>query len=143
MLRFISGNKSRRFALSSRRKNRPSVDLSRRKFLRHLGQGASFAFVPEGLAFPLLTSRSRVQSSSASADFHLHPQYRSQREIEDIFRKVRPGFDEFVTEKYERQIAAIFRDWSSQLLESPLSTGALAEADRRLELLVPAGITLH
>jgi tetratricopeptide (TPR) repeat protein/peroxiredoxin len=58
----------------------------------------------------------------------LHPQYRSQREIEDVFRTVRPGFDEFVTEKYAEQIAAIFRDWSSQLLESPLSTAALANA---------------
>jgi tetratricopeptide (TPR) repeat protein/peroxiredoxin len=122
----LSGDEQRRFALSRRRKNHSSVDLSRRKFLRHLGQGASFAFVPAGLAIPPFASRASIQSSSTPADFHLYPQYRSQREIEAIFRKVRPGFDEFVTEKYEQQIATILRDWSSQLLESPLSTAALA-----------------
>jgi Flp pilus assembly protein TadD/peroxiredoxin len=41
---------------------------------------------------------------------------------------VRPGFDEFVTEKYAEQIAEVFRDWSSQLLESPTSSTALAKA---------------
>ena len=68
-----------------------------------------------------------MQNSSTFADFHLQPQYRSQREIEDILRKVHPGFDEFVTEKYEQQIAAIFRDWSSELLESPVSAAALVK----------------
>ena len=56
------------------------------------------------------------------------PQYRSQREIEDVLRKVRPGFDEFVTEKYAEQIAAVLRGWSSQLLESSLNNTAIAKA---------------
>jgi tetratricopeptide (TPR) repeat protein/peroxiredoxin len=60
----------------------------------------------------------------------LHPQYRSQREIEDVLRKVRPGFDEFVTEKYAQQLAAAFRDWSSQLLESSINNTALANVMR-------------
>ena len=41
---------------------------------------------------------------------------------------MQPGFDHFVTEKYTQQIEAIFRHWSSQLLESPLNTAALDKA---------------
>jgi Flp pilus assembly protein TadD/peroxiredoxin len=41
---------------------------------------------------------------------------------------VRPGFDEFITEQYAEQIAAVFRDWSSGLLESPINNAALAKA---------------
>jgi len=40
-------------------------------------------------------------------------------------RKVPAGFDEFVTEKYQDHIAAVFSEWSSQLLQSPQNTGAL------------------
>ena len=40
-------------------------------------------------------------------------------------RKVPAGFDEFVTEKYQDRIAAVFSEWSSQLLQSPQNTAAL------------------
>ena len=42
-----------------------------------------------------------------------------------MLRKVPAGFDEFVTEKYQDQIAAVFREWSSQLLAATKSTAAL------------------
>jgi hypothetical protein len=45
--------------------------------------------------------------------------------MEAILRKVPAGFDEFVTEKYQDQVAAIFSEWSSQLLRSPQNTAAL------------------
>ena len=42
-----------------------------------------------------------------------------------MLRKVPAGFDEFVTEKYQDQVAAVLRAWSSQLLGAPNSTVAL------------------
>ena len=40
-------------------------------------------------------------------------------------RKVQAGFDAFITEKYQDQVAKILGEWSSQLLESPQKTAAL------------------
>ena len=40
-------------------------------------------------------------------------------------RKVPAGFDEFVTEKYQDHVAAVFKEWSSQLLQSPQNTAAI------------------
>jgi tetratricopeptide (TPR) repeat protein len=37
-------------------------------------------------------------------------------------RKVQPGFDDFVAEKYQLQVATIFARWSDQLLKSPSQT---------------------
>ena len=45
-----------------------------------------------------------------------------------MFQKVQTGLDEFVTEKYHDQIAGIFREWSSELLDSPRKTVALEKA---------------
>jgi len=42
-----------------------------------------------------------------------------------VLRKVQAGTDDFVTEKYQDQIAAVLREWGSQLLESPQKTAAL------------------
>jgi tetratricopeptide (TPR) repeat protein len=47
------------------------------------------------------------------------------RGIEAILRKVPAGFDEFVTEKYQDHIAAVFSEWSSQLLQSSQNTAAI------------------
>jgi tetratricopeptide (TPR) repeat protein len=66
-----------------------------------------------------------LKSSPSSNDFHLHPHYRTPRALEAVLRKVQPGFDDFVTEKYHDQVAVILREWSSQLLEAPQKTTAL------------------
>ena len=42
-----------------------------------------------------------------------------------MLRKVPTGFDDFVTEKHHDQIAAVLKEWSLELLESPQETGAL------------------
>ena len=44
-----------------------------------------------------------------------------QRGIDAVLQKVRAGFDEFRTEKYQDQVAAVLKEWSSQLLRSPQS----------------------
>ena len=40
-------------------------------------------------------------------------------------RKVPAGFDEFLNEKYQDQVAVVLKEWSSQLLRSPQSVAAL------------------
>lgn len=131
MLTFAFHRKAGEIALSRRRKNRQSVDLSRREFIGTLAQGASFAFLPSGLAFPSLRSSHLNQappnSHLAPAEYIIHPQYRSQRDIESIFRKVPAGFDDYVTEKYQDQVAAVLAKWSAQLLDSPQNIAALRE----------------
>ena len=47
--------------------------------------------------------------------------------MEAVLRKLPAGFDEFVNEKIQDQIAAIFAEWSAQLLRSPQQTSALAK----------------
>jgi tetratricopeptide (TPR) repeat protein len=42
-----------------------------------------------------------------------------------VLRKVPAGYDEFLTEKYQDQVAAVLKEWSSQLLRSPQSIVAL------------------
>jgi tetratricopeptide (TPR) repeat protein len=57
----------------------------------------------------------------------LHPEYRLKRGIEAVLRKVPAGFDDFVSEKYQDQIDAIFKEWTSQLLQFPQDTAALGK----------------
>ncbi len=45
-----------------------------------------------------------------------------------ILSKVPAGFDDFVTEKYQDQVEAIFREWSLELLAAPAGTDALRKA---------------
>jgi tetratricopeptide (TPR) repeat protein len=54
----------------------------------------------------------------------LHPHYRSQTSLDAVVVKTQPGLDEFITEKYHDQIAAIFEQWSLGLLRSPSNTSA-------------------
>jgi tetratricopeptide (TPR) repeat protein len=61
-------------------------------------------------------------------ELQLHPEYRSKRGIEAILSKVSPGSDDFVTEKYQNEAEAIFREWSSELLAAPAGTDTLRKA---------------
>jgi len=101
------------------------VDLSRRKFLAQYCQTASLAFLPAGLGLPSFNPFRVAAALPGSSDYHLHPQYRAQRELDTVLRKVQSGFDAFITEKYQDQVAKILTEWSSQLLESPQKTAAL------------------
>jgi tetratricopeptide (TPR) repeat protein/thiol-disulfide isomerase/thioredoxin len=52
------------------------------------------------------------------AEFHLHPHYRSQTPLDAVLLKAHAGLDEFITEKYTDQIAAVLSRWSAELLRS-------------------------
>jgi len=110
------------------RKKRWPVDLSRREFLLRSCQGASLAFLPAGLGLPYFDPLVSQKSLPPSNEFHVHPHYRTPRDLDAVLRKVEAGFDEFVTEKYHDRVAAILRAWSSELLESPQKTVSLEKA---------------
>ncbi len=58
-------------------------------------------------------------------ELHLHPHYRAQTPLDAALLKTQAGFDAFVSEKYQDQIAAILADWCSSLMESPQHTRAV------------------
>ena len=88
----------------------------------------SLAFLPAGTGFSAFRSFLAPQTSPAKGELHLHPSYRAPRAIDAILKKVQPGLDVFVTEKYQTRVAAIFGAWSSELLISPQNTSALERA---------------
>ncbi len=77
------------------------------------------------MPFRILLSVASDEKAAAPVELQLHPEYRVQRSIEGLLRKVPAGFDDFVTEKYQDEIEGIFREWAGQLLESPQETAAL------------------
>jgi tetratricopeptide (TPR) repeat protein/peroxiredoxin len=99
------------------------VDSGRRNFLIRCCQGASAALIPASLrdlAFSL-----DPHNASPEGEFHLHPHYRSQTPLDATLLKVKAGLDDFITEKYADQIAAILAEWSENLLRSPQDVKAV------------------
>jgi tetratricopeptide (TPR) repeat protein len=94
------------------------LGLSRREFLRRSCQGASLAFLPSGFG-PALILPQPFQQTPPAGEFQIHPQYRTPRTLDAVLRKVQAGFDDFIAEKYQDQVAAIFTRWTNQLLKSP------------------------
>lgn len=104
----------------------PPTLLSRRKFLQYC-QGASAAFFPAGFCHSALLAFDSKEQAVPPEQFQLHPTYRVKPGLDAILKKVHAGFDEFLTEKYYDQVAAILDDWSSQLRQSPLDVTPFAK----------------
>jgi tetratricopeptide (TPR) repeat protein/peroxiredoxin len=93
--------------------------LTRRDFLVRFSQGVSATFIPAGLRNFALASAGYPQSAlSSGTAFHLHPHYRTQMPLDTVLLKTKSGLDNFITEKYADQIAAILAEWTSGLLKS-------------------------
>ena len=108
----------------------PSVDFRRREFLIRFCQGAGATLIPKnlwGVTFPGSQLFAQNPSSSTGGVFHLQPHYRSERPLDATLLNVQTGRDDFITEKYADQIAAIFQEWSASLLQSPRETQAIAK----------------
>jgi len=71
------------------------------------------------LAFPSACSFNSSTPLPSSGEFYLHPHYRAQRPLDATLLKTQAGLNDYVTEKYHDQIATIFAEWSSSLLQSP------------------------
>jgi len=98
---------------------RPLLNASRRDFLIYCCQGASAFLVPSPLRGRALP-KTLVESGTASEpEYHLHPRYREKTPLDPVLVKTRAGFDSFVLEKYQDQIAALLDKWRSSVLHSP------------------------
>jgi tetratricopeptide (TPR) repeat protein/peroxiredoxin len=107
-----------------------SVDQDRRDFLIRCCQGASAAFLPSSLRrFPFSsTNFASANSISSAGELHLTPHYRAKLPLEAVLLKTRAGLDQFITEKYADQIAAIFAEWSLTLERSPQDVRSVEQA---------------
>jgi tetratricopeptide (TPR) repeat protein/peroxiredoxin len=104
------------------------ADATRRDFLIRCCQGASAAFIPaslRGLAFPFAYAYDSPNLPSHGCDFHFHPHYRAQLPLEATLLKTQAGLDDFVTEKYQDQIAAVLSRWSAGFMRSPQDVQAV------------------
>ncbi len=77
------------------------------------------------LALPFLRPLRAQLARSAGGQFHLAPRYREHAPLDAVLLKTKSGLDDFVTEKYNDQIAVILGEWSDGLLESPRKTQAI------------------
>jgi len=107
--------------------------LSRRRFMRTMGW-APFVFS----SAPLFASRFSPLScapflgaaSAPLSDFRIAPHYPSKSPLDDVFRLVAPGGDEFITEKYADEIMPLVHAWGERLKASP---PALADLTKLLD----------
>lgn len=110
--------------LKTREEKRRLFGLSRREFLRRSCQGASLAFLPSGFGSSVGLPWALRQTPPVG-EYQVHPHYRTPRTLDAVLRKVRAGFDDFVGEKYQDQVAAVLARWSDQLLKSTAGTSEL------------------
>lgn len=115
-----------------------ATNRARRDFLLRCCQTASAALVPaplRSLVFPFESP----SAPAATTDFHLHPRYRTPRPLDALLAKTEAGLDDFITEKYADDIAAILTVWSASLQQSPADMQVIAK------VLAPhfSGISLH
>jgi Flp pilus assembly protein TadD/peroxiredoxin len=97
--------------------------VSRRKFLSSIGWAPALLLPAPLRAWPsgsLWSPRFAEQSSNLPfADSRLIPHFPTPSPLEELLRKVAPGTDEFVTEKYAEEIAQLLARWSRALLAGP------------------------
>jgi tetratricopeptide (TPR) repeat protein len=72
-----------------------------------------------GIAFPFINPFDSPTAIPYDSEFHLRPHYRAERSLDATLLKTEAARDDFITEKYHDQIAAILAEWSSSLLQSP------------------------
>ena len=118
--------------------------FSRRSFLGKL-QWTPVLFLPAPILVPSLRPLLAEPSGAPKpafefADFRVTPHYPAKSPLEDILRKVVPGTDEYVTEKYAFEIMRLLDEWRQALEAGPPALGVLAKfLDASLEAgsLVP------
>jgi tetratricopeptide (TPR) repeat protein len=113
------------------RHNDEKAELSRRIFLKKMGL-APMLFLPapfEAAAFrPLLAdTRKRFAGYFDFADVHLTPHYPAKSPLDDVLRRVIPGADEYITEKYAFEIMRALDEWSRALKADSPALGVLAK----------------
>ncbi len=85
-------------------------------------------FLMRSLALPFLGRLRAQETPLVDAGFHLHPHYRAQTALDATLLKTKAGLDDFITEKYHDQIAAILVEWRAKLLASPMGLQGIEQA---------------
>jgi Tfp pilus assembly protein PilF/peroxiredoxin len=106
-------------------------NASRRTFLKHM-RWAPVLFLPAPIHSPLIRSGlQRIAAAQTSdfpfADVPFTPHYPAKSPLDDVLRLGPPGTDEYVSEGYAFEVAALLQDWSRHLKEYPPATAALSK----------------
>jgi tetratricopeptide (TPR) repeat protein/thiol-disulfide isomerase/thioredoxin len=131
----VLASKAPHFAEASglSRSRKPQIlTVPRRDFLIRFCQGAGASLIPGGWWNRIFPAWPRLEAANptnrSNEVFHVEPHYRSERSLDAVLRKVQPGLDEFISEKYASEIEAILAEWSAALRESPVSVEAIAKS---------------
>src|SRR5271155_1738551 len=105
--------------------------FSRRNFLRKM-RWAPALFLPAPLYAPPFRSLFAEIPGHGNrvfdfADFRVTPHYPVKSPLDDFLRKVVPGTDEYVTEKYAFEIGRLLEGWSQGLRSEPPALSTLAK----------------
>jgi hypothetical protein len=65
-----------------------------------------------------LNLSSLIEPDSPEPQFHFQPHYPGTRALDAVLLRTKPGLDEFVSEKYHNQIAALLSECRARLLQS-------------------------
>jgi len=115
---------------------------SRRSFLIQCCQGVVTALAvswSRGFAFAAQRGFNAPPAGGSDTEFHLHPNYRTQRPLDALLLKTNADLDNFVTEKYADQVAAVLAQWSAGVRRVPQDLTAM-ESSLGLDF---SGSSLH
>ena len=114
--------------------------LSRRTFLKGMGWAPAL-FIPSplgSLSFPVFGSG--APAALPLSDFRVTPHYPTKSPLDDVFRQVVPGADEYLTEKYAFEITGLLTTWGEALQRSAPALDVLARfIDSSIEATELAG----
>ena len=98
----------------------PKRSMSRRAFLKRMGVAPTLLHPApfHGLPFLITPPNASYHPALPLAEYRLTPSYPTKSPLEDVLRRVAPGTDEFVTEKYAFEIEAMLVEWSRALRTS-------------------------
>jgi Flp pilus assembly protein TadD/peroxiredoxin len=100
--------------------------LSRRTLLKNMAMAPlvlrAAPLRPSSLFFASASSTPELELSGV----RLKPHYPEQSPLADVLRRVPPGADEFLTEKYAVEIESLLREWGQDLKRSSRDMGRLA-----------------
>ena len=75
----------------------------------------------------LLPGAQRSRSFLQLADHRLIPHYPAPSPLEDVLRRVAPGRDDYITEKYASEIGSLLNAWSQELRQAAPALPVLAK----------------
>ena len=103
--------------------------ISRRTFLRAM-RWAPVLFLParmHGIGFAASPFEDVSAGKDSDSILHLTPHYPAKPPLEDLFRHILPGSDEYTTEKHAYEITQLLHRWAHELKTSPAAVNVPTE----------------